>query len=74
MITMCSYGNPKKSGKYVNNNLLVAQMMHFQYQSNLVVPFVMNSIEAACAAHPTADVFINFASYRRLVFFVIKSL
>lgn len=25
------------------------------------------SIEAACAAHPTADVFINFASFRRLV-------
>ena len=23
------------------------------------------SIEASCAAHPTADVFINFASYRR---------
>lgn len=25
------------------------------------------SIEAACAAHPTADVFINFASFRRFV-------
>lgn len=24
-------------------------------------------IEAACAAHPTADVFINFASFRRSV-------
>lgn len=31
------------------------------------------SIEASCAAHPTADVFINFASYRRsvLILFVV---
>jgi len=29
------------------------------------------SIEAACAAHPTADVFINFASFRRLVFMAV---
>lgn len=27
-------------------------------------------IEAACAVHPTADVFINFASFRRLVIFL----
>lgn len=28
---------------------------------------LLYSIEAACAAHPTADVFINFASFRRFV-------
>lgn len=27
-----------------------------------------HSIEAACTAHPTADVFINFASFRRQIF------
>ncbi|GKE86448.1 hypothetical protein Tco_1560190, partial [Tanacetum coccineum] len=25
---------------------------------------VLSTIEAACATHPTADVFINFASFR----------
>lgn len=29
--------------------------------------YTFYSVEAACAAHPTADVFINFASSRRLV-------
>jgi hypothetical protein len=28
-------------------------------------------IEAACNAHPTADVFINFASFRRLAIILI---
>ncbi|RWW55992.1 hypothetical protein BHE74_00037327, partial [Ensete ventricosum] len=28
-------------------------------------------IEAACSAHPTADVFINFASFRRLVILLL---
>lgn len=31
------------------------------------------SIEAACAAHPTADVFINFASFRRFVHKLLSS-
>lgn len=30
------------------------------------------SIEASCAAHPTADVFINFASYRRSVLIFVS--
>ena len=29
--------------------------------------FCLYSIEAACAAHPTADIFINFTSFRRFV-------
>ncbi|CAI0466978.1 unnamed protein product [Linum tenue] len=32
-------------------------------QEEIAIP-VHGSIEAACAAHPTADVFINFASFR----------
>ncbi|KAK9084361.1 hypothetical protein Scep_030832 [Stephania cephalantha] len=32
-------------------------------QEEIAIP-VHTSIEAACAAHPTADVFINFASFR----------
>ncbi|CAN7045375.1 unnamed protein product [Brassica rapa subsp. trilocularis] len=35
-------------------------------QEEIAIP-VHAAIEAACAAHPTADVFINFASFRRFV-------
>ncbi|XP_062076243.1 ATP-citrate synthase beta chain protein 2-like [Humulus lupulus] len=35
-------------------------------QEEKAIP-VHSSIEAACAAHPTADVFINFSSFRRLL-------
>ncbi|KAG8372873.1 hypothetical protein BUALT_Bualt12G0112400 [Buddleja alternifolia] len=35
-------------------------------QEEIAIP-VHSTIEAASAAHPTADVFINFASFRRLV-------
>ncbi|GKF21590.1 hypothetical protein Tco_0070228, partial [Tanacetum coccineum] len=29
-------------------------------------------IKVACAAHPTTDVFINFASFRRVVAIIAK--
>ncbi|KAM1484138.1 hypothetical protein ACFXTO_036233 [Malus domestica] len=35
-------------------------------QDEVAIP-VHSNIEASCAAHPTADVLINFASYRRAV-------
>ncbi|CAN6858430.1 unnamed protein product [Brassica oleracea] len=35
-------------------------------QEEIAIP-LHAAIEAACAAHPTADVFINFASFRRFV-------
>jgi len=40
------------------------------YYANLF-PVMYCSIEAACSAHPTADVFINFASFRRSVFYIL---
>ncbi|MCI27844.1 ATP-citrate synthase beta chain protein 1-like, partial [Trifolium medium] len=39
-------------------------------QEEIAIP-VHASIEAASAAHPTADVFINFASFRRSVHYLL---
>lgn len=39
-----------------------------------LLTFCCSSVEAACAAHPTADVFINFASFRRFAFRIFLSL
>lgn len=51
----------------------VIQFVGLEYwQSRASLIFLLSvvhivRIEAACAAHPTADVFINFASFRRLM-------
>ncbi|KAL3578669.1 hypothetical protein D5086_020173 [Populus alba] len=40
-------------------------------QDEIAIP-VHSTVEAACTAHPTADVFINFASFRRFIFVYLE--
>ncbi|RRT84817.1 hypothetical protein B296_00003201, partial [Ensete ventricosum] len=47
-----------------NTQALFYNYKQLPVQRMLDFDFLCGSIEAACAAHPTADVFINFASFR----------
>ncbi|KAL9248669.1 ATP-citrate synthase beta chain protein 1-like protein [Drosera capensis] len=58
---LCGRETPSVAG-IVNPGAEGFQKLFFG-QEEIAIP-VHSTVEAACAAHPTADVFINFASYR----------
>ncbi|PWA44853.1 ATP-citrate synthase beta chain protein 2 [Artemisia annua] len=58
---LCGRETPSVAG-IINPGAEGFQKLFFG-QEEIAIP-VHSTIEAACAAHPTADVFINFASYR----------
>ncbi|CAI9291976.1 unnamed protein product [Lactuca saligna] len=58
---LCGRETPSVAG-IINPGAEGFQKLFFG-QEEIAIP-VHSTVEAACAAHPTADVFINFASYR----------
>ncbi|KAG0478328.1 hypothetical protein HPP92_013047 [Vanilla planifolia] len=58
---LCGRESPSVAG-IINPGSEGFQKLFFG-QEEIAIP-IHSSIEAACSAHPTADVFINFASFR----------
>ncbi|GJZ28757.1 ATP-citrate synthase beta chain protein 2 [Tanacetum coccineum] len=61
-LTLVTYRETPSVAGIINSGAEGFQKLFFG-QEEIAIP-IHSTIEAACAAHPTADVFINFASFR----------